>query len=333
MSDLFDIAGEPIVTPGPNKVFEELKQFVMQEDLCLSTIHTAKQAISRFDRPPIKTVVVTMDKEDVDNQILDLLAKKEEDIDTSDIPEVKDWSSAPVGKYYRGGSMGVSDVKHYDLMEVRPLLKTMNARLTRKRYADTSIRDYLAQIEPRELAEKYLEFYDAHPNYKVVCAGAKHHHWWKGGLEDHVREMIGMGLDLMDLYPGDMVFTKTDLIIACFLHDFNKIWIYRELTDEDRQKNPKYHAKQVFGYQTNGRADLMDGYSMILLELARHNVPVPTDIQWSAILFHEAAFSLGAWGFTGPTKTIDRVNTVNPLAVMVNMVDMYSSHFLGRSIA
>jgi 23S rRNA maturation-related 3'-5' exoribonuclease YhaM len=151
----------------------------------------------------------------------------------------------------------MTKVDHYDLLTVRPFLKTHNARLTRKRYAETSVREYLNLIEPAELKEQYLEFYDAHPLYKTVCAGAKHHHWWKGGLETHVCEMLGIGMDLMDLYAGDMVFTKSDFIISCFLHDFNKIWIYRELTSEDKANNPKkYHEKQVFGYHNNGREEI-----------------------------------------------------------------------------
>lgn len=227
--------------------------------------------------------------------------------------------------------MAKEDVQHYDLMTVRPFLKTMNARLTRKRYADTSIREYLQQIQPIELAEQYLEFYDSHPEYKVVCAGAKHHHTWKGGLEQHVREMIGMGLDMMDLYPGDMTFTKSDFIISCFLHDFNKIWIYREITADDKARPNKFHEKQVFTYHKNGRADIMDDYSMILLELAKAGI-VPSDIQWSAVLFHESAFSSAGWQYGGPSKAMDTVNTRNLLAVLVNMVDMYSSHFLGRSL-
>jgi len=237
------------------------------------------------------------------------------------------------GNQIKKRSIAKEDVKHYDLMTVRPFLKTMNARLTRRRYAETTIREYLEQIQPTELAEKYLEFYDAHPYYKEVCGGAKHHHWWKGGLEQHVREMIGMGLDLMDLYTGDMTFTKSDLIISCFLHDFNKIWIYREITPEDREKDKtkRFHEKQIFTFTINPRADIMDGYSMILLELAKAGI-VPTDIQWSAVLFHESAFSDAAWKYGGPSRTMDTVNTRNPLAVLTNLVDMYSSHFLGRSL-
>lgn len=225
------------------------------------------------------------------------------------------------------------DVKHYDMLTVRPLLKTLNARLTRKRYAETSIRDYLAQIQPAELAEQYLEFYDAHPFYKEVCAGAKHHHWWKGGLEDHVREMIGLGMDMMDLYPGDFdKFTKTDVIITAFLHDFDKIWLYKYLTVEERAKNPtKFKESQVFTY-TVGATDILDGYSLKLLELGRYGI-IPTPQQWSAVLFHEGGYSPANFDFRGATKTGDTVCHANLLAPFMHILDMYSAMLLGRSIA
>src|SRR3954469_25506597 len=108
-------------------------------------------------------------------------------IDTSDIPEM-DFSKGVRGKFYTGDQ----DIKHYDLAQIRPMLKVLGARLTRKRYATTPIREYLQQLEPTELAEKYVAFYDNHLKYKEVPAGVKHHHWWIGGLEDHVREMIGI---------------------------------------------------------------------------------------------------------------------------------------------
>lgn len=37
----------------------------------------------------------------LDPELQALLQMKDEDIDTSDIPEIKDWSKAVVGKFYR----------------------------------------------------------------------------------------------------------------------------------------------------------------------------------------------------------------------------------------
>lgn len=222
-------------------------------------------------------------------------------------------------------------VYHYDLMTVRPYLKTQNARLTRKRYAGTSIEDYLKQLEPNGLAEKYLEFYNAHPFYKEVCGGAKHHHWWMGGLEDHVREMIGIGLDLMDLYTGDFTFSRSDVIITCFLHDFNKIWIYKYLTDEERARNPKrYKEKQVFSF-VDGVNNILDGYSQILLELSRYGI-TPTNEQWSAVLFHEGGYASANFDYNGRTHTGDTVMHCNHLAPFMHILDIYSSMILGRTL-
>lgn len=223
------------------------------------------------------------------------------------------------------------DVQHYDLSSVRPLLKTLNARLTRKRYAETSIMDYLSQIQPGSLAVQYVSFYDQHPFYKEVCAGAKHHHWWKGGLARHCEEMCGIGLDIMDLYPGDFTFSKSDLIISIFLHDFAKIWTYKYITSEDREKNPKkYHEKQVFTY-TDGQFDILNDEARTLLELGRAGI-VPTDIQWSAVLFAEGGFSQAMYDFGGRSQTGDKVYARNHLATFLSILDQWSASILGKSL-
>jgi uncharacterized protein (DUF4415 family) len=43
-----------------------------------------------------------------DAEFAALAGKRDQDIDTSDIPEVKDWSGAVVGKFYRPGKEAVS---------------------------------------------------------------------------------------------------------------------------------------------------------------------------------------------------------------------------------
>lgn len=44
---------------------------------------------------------MTTNTEGLDQQVAALLEMRDEDIDTTDIPEVKDWSNAVVGKFYR----------------------------------------------------------------------------------------------------------------------------------------------------------------------------------------------------------------------------------------
>jgi hypothetical protein len=206
-------------------------------------------------------------------------------------------------------------------------------RVTRQRFAKTTIREYLQSLTP-PLNEQYTKFHDAHPYYNTVCAGAKHHHWWRGGLAQHVREMIGVGLDLFDLYHGDLQgkVTRDDIIIACYLHDFAKIWNYEEITDEDRERAPKKYLEQQLFKPVNGSFNIVDAESKTLLELAKFAVPV-SESQWSAVLFAEGGYSDANFSINGLTRTSDTVMHCNPLAVLTHMIDMYSSQLLGGSIA
>jgi hypothetical protein len=205
-------------------------------------------------------------------------------------------------------------------------------RLRRQRYSKNTIREWLASMSD-PYPEQYLPFHDDHLDFDHVCAGAKHHHWWRGGMADHVKEMIGYALDLYDLYPGDLKdkVDRDEIIQACYLHDFAKIWTYREITDEDREKNPsKYLEAQVFTYQ-NGQFDIVDEESKTLLELGRWGI-VPSEQVWSAVLFAEGGYADRNFTFGGPTSTGATVMARNPLAVIVHMADMYSSQVLGRSL-
>jgi hypothetical protein len=215
-------------------------------------------------------------------------------------------------------------------------LEREGIRLRRDRFfiPTMAMKDILGLgIEPRELAEKYMTFYETIPFYKVCPGGAQHHHWWIGGLEDHVKEMIGWMYDQKRLYKSDLAgVSSTDIVAAAFLHDLDKIWIYQLLTPEEKEKSKgKYHEKQEFrGVQTAFQK--VDPHSKMLLELARFGI-VPTDDQWSAILFHHGGFSPAHFQFGGTSYTGEFVNKRNPLACLLSMADLYSSQILGRSLS
>jgi len=219
-------------------------------------------------------------------------------------------------------------------ISISDALRNQHERIVRRRYAKTTVHEYLEQLSDEVPRDKYIKFYDEHPYFTQVCAGAKHHHHWIGGLHQHVCEMMGIMLDIKDLYRGDLEgrLTKDDIIIACFLHDFAKIWQYELISDEDRDKNPyKYKEVQTFKV-VYGAFDIIDAESKTLLELSKYGI-TPTERQWSAVLFHEGGFSEAGFGFGGPNKTLDTVYSHNPLAVLINMADVYSSQILGGSIA
>lgn len=223
--------------------------------------------------------------------------------------------------------------QYFNLAMAQEFLKQNGAKLVRQRYAETTMEQYLGQIAPSDLAAKYMAMYEAHPFHKEVCAGAKHHHWWKGGLEAHLCEMIGIGLDLMGLYPGDFTFSKSDLIIAVFLHDFSKVWTYRYITAEDRERDKakKFKDKQVFTY-TEGPFNILKEEDRIILECGKFGI-VPTDTQWSAVIFAEGGFSQAMFDFGGRSTPGNTVFSHNQLAVMVSVLDQWSAQILGRSIA
>src|SRR5271163_973903 len=207
-------------------------------------------------------------------------------------------------------------------------------KIIRQRFAKTRMRDYLASLSNPVLADAYLSLHEHHKYFDQVCAGAKHHHWWVGGLQDHCCEMIGVALDLFDMYQGDLKgkITRDDIIIAIYLHDFAKIWTYELITDEDRDKAPKKYLDQQLFRPVNGAFRIVDEESKALLELSRFNI-TPTDLQWSAVLFAEGGYSDRNFTIDGLSRTSETVMSSNPLAVIVHMVDMYSSQILGGSIA
>lgn len=180
-------------------------------------------------------------------------------------------------------------------------------------------------------AHKYTELLAETPYFLDVAAGAKHHHWWVGGLTDHVLEMVAWMIDQVDRYPeAYRDITLDDVIVTAFLHDFDKVWSYERLSPEDAT-NPKYAAGQTFK-SISSHTSILDGLNLTLLHIARRGI-VPTDKQWPAIVFAHGGYADANFAFGGPSRTGSTVMHKNNLAVLLNMADMYSAQLLGKSIA
>ena len=208
--------------------------------------------------------------------------------------------------------------------------KEIKLKYPRLRYSKNSIQTYLELITPPELKDKYISLYlEYKDTLETFPASGKHHHYWAGGYSQHVREVMGISLDIYGLYKGDLSkITESDIIIACFLHDFAKVWGYKRIPIEDKD-NPKYHPLQQFvSIVDNFR--LVDAESKTLLELSRHGI-TPTEMQWGAVLFAEGGFSDASFGYGGLTYTGNKWVNSNPLAVIVHMADLYSAGVLGGS--
>src|SRR5690348_6283003 len=172
--------------------------------------------------------------------------------------------------------------------------------------AHRTVLDYLRSISNPKLRDQYVALHEANPFYNSVCAGAQHHHWWLGGLADHVGEMIEFCLEMLHWQGADLRnITEDDIIIACYLHDFAKIWTYTPLTDFERGANPeKYFPRQQFMRRPGVSFDIVDEESQTLLYLARNGI-IPTEQQWSAVLFAEGGWSAANFDY-GRTRSEER---------------------------
>jgi hypothetical protein len=226
-------------------------------------------------------------------------------------------------------------MKKVDLQQAKALFEEQGYRILKYRYSllEVPFEEVLRMIEPSSTAQKYVDFYKTHPVFAAVPAGARHHHWWKGGLEEHCKEMIGIGFDLLQLYAGDLngQVSRSDIIIAVFLHDFAKIWAYIPITEEERAKNPdKYLPGQQFRFVKDKFRTLTDEHKTAV-ELMQYGVPV-TEKQWSAVIFSEGGWSDAHFSFEGRSFTSQHAFSSNPLAVVMHILDLYSSMILGKSL-
>jgi hypothetical protein len=222
----------------------------------------------------------------------------------------------------------VGSVAHIGLGEAIDRLREQGVRVYKKRYSTCSIVDYLLGIQPWELALKYQKFHEQHDFFESVCGGCRNHHTQVEGLARHTREMIGICLDLFDLYRDDLdQVTQTDIIIGCYLHDFAKIWTYQFLSPADLNSQ-RYSGDQFFTYR-KGQFRYVTMEVRTLLELAAEGI-VPTQKQAGAMLFAEGGYSTSNFGFGQCTETAKTGLLHNPLAVLVHMADIYSAGILGK---
>lgn len=226
----------------------------------------------------------------------------------------------------------LSSLTRVDLKEVVGILTKQGYRLNKYRYNNTNIIDYLDAIEPAELAKKFMKLHNEHDFFEEVCAGAKHHHVEVGGLVRHVQEMIGFCLDLTALYPGDWEgkVDKSDIIIACYLHDFSKVWHYEYLSPEElREKAGTNECWQKFKPVFDKFKYLTED-AKLFIELAKYGI-ILSEKQAGAIIFAEGGYSQANFDWMHPTKTSGTGLSDNPLATLTCMADVYSAFILGRN--
>lgn len=177
---------------------------------------------------------------------------------------------------------------------------------------------WLSLIEDPRERELYERFYDDHPTFQEAPAGAKKHHWWRGGLEQHSVEMCEVAQALLNKFKWKV--KMSDVVQVIFLHDFPKVWSFRPvdpMLDEDVVDN------QEFVYEKEVHTILTPEHELAAY-LTRWGLPV-SDQVWSAVIFAEGGYAQANFGYGGTNRTSDTVNLKNPLAAFIHALDMLSS--------
>jgi hypothetical protein len=226
--------------------------------------------------------------------------------------------------------MSDSNIVRIDIRAAMAYMEEQGARMVRYRYSKTNTCDWLSEISPQTEAEKWLAFHLAHPEFQHAPASVRLHHKWSGGLSDHVRQMIGICLDIKQLYAGDWgAVSISDIIIGCYIHDFAKIWKYEKLTAEELAQLKDNEKGQEFRYK-DGAFRYVTEEVKLIQELAKHGIQL-TELQAGSLLFAEGGYSDAHFGFAGRTETSTTGHTTNPLAVLISIADLYSACILGGS--
>jgi len=160
---------------------------------------------------------------------------------------------------------------------------------------------HLAKTKLAKFAQEYKKDFDRAP------AAQNYHHNFTGGLLLHTTEVLETMIRLAKFLPYNNIsyqkpdFTKEEMIVAAYLHDFAKIATYKE--------DPK----------NSWRWEDIDLPAEVwtLNELARSGIGL-SDNELNALLYAE-----GGW-----SNFKDFVKNIKPLAVLLHMADMWSAKVL-----
>jgi len=180
------------------------------------------------------------------------------------------------------------------------------------------IRDMLNEIVDEPTKKTVLRIYDdIEKELKNKPAAVKYHHSENGGLYRHTKEVMAYALEIYDARPNSYNCTRDDVIVASFVHDFNKIDQY---TKAPEWKKLKYGQEfdtvsRIWMNESARTARLCAEYGLLL-----------NDTVMNAVCLHHAAWSVDVSSPYGYVKSED----FTPLAVILCSSDLLSSFILGR---
>lgn len=160
---------------------------------------------------------------------------------------------------------------------------------------------YLDKTKLASFAQKYKEEFDRAP------AAQNHHHNFTGGLLLHTTEVLEIMVRLARFLPYNNLnypkpdFSKEEVIVAAYLHDFAKIATYVEDSPNAWRWQDIDLPSEVW----------------TLNQLAKEGISL-TENELNALLYAE-----GGW-----SAFKEFVKDMKPLAVLLHMADMWSAKVL-----
>jgi len=136
-----------------------------------------------------------------------------------------------------------------------------------------------------------------------------HHHFYKGGMGKHIKEVMNIALELYDLHPDWYDCKRDDVLIVTFVHDLDKLNKY--VDSEAWMKQEKYGAK-MFMYAKDVLRLNKTGETVMVC--AEHGL-VLTPLQVNAVSFHHGGWSDEKVG----------MQHMSPLGIMLHCADLMSA--------
>lgn len=181
------------------------------------------------------------------------------------------------------------------------------------------IKELLEQIKHEQSNKLVLNiFNDIKDELMSKPAAVKHHHSYAGGLYTHIKEVMNIAIDLFDKSPDVYNCNRDDVIIATFVHDFNKIDQYCTAPEWKKIKYQQEFDKKprVWLNESARTVRLCSDYGLIL-----------NDVILNAVCLHHGSWSTDIDSKYGYVQTDD----FTQLAILLHVADLLSSQVFDKA--
>ena len=182
------------------------------------------------------------------------------------------------------------------------------------------ITELLNEIQEEKTRKTMLHiFEDVKKELFEKPAAVKYHHNDAGGFGRHVKEVMNFALVQFDNNPDIFKCTRDDVIVAAFVHDFNKVDCYEEAKERDKVR---------YGRKFSKKKGIWINESVKTVKLLFEYGYFPSEHILNAICLHHGSWSVDVSSPYGYVSSGD----FTPLAILLHTADLLSSHIMGGGL-